>query len=301
MKYKFYIFDVFTPTPFAGKHLAVLPEAAGINAIGMQSIAREFDFAETSFVFPRTDPDNTHQVRIFTPRRELPFAGHPTIGTACALMYSGLSGDGTNADLLFEEGVGTIPVSVTSENGAVTAILTNAATVETHKPSPSPDDIADVLSLKQEDVRDVLFASVGAPFCCVQLKSKEAVDRAVLDKSVWQNHLAEAWSSSLFLFAGNTERGSQLYARMFAPGWGIDEDPATGSAAAALVGALAQRSKVSTGTFDLSITQGVRMGRPSEMQVSVQIQDGSVVSTSVGGPAAFFAQGEIEVPKEFLG
>jgi trans-2,3-dihydro-3-hydroxyanthranilate isomerase len=301
MKYRFYIFDVFTPTPFAGNQLAVLPEAAGINAIGMQNIAREFNFAETSFVFPPTSPENTHKVRIFTPGRELPFAGHPTIGTACALLYSGLAGNGKKADFLFEEGVGNIPVNVTSENGTVTAILSNAEPVETYVPSPSPDIIARVLSLKPDEVSDVFFVSVGAPFCCVQLKSAEAVDRAALDKSVWQSHLAEAWSSSLFLFSGNTESGSELYARMFAPGWGIDEDPATGSAAAALVGALAQRSKVLTGTFDLSITQGVRMGRSSEMQLSAQVQDGAVVSTSVGGPAAFVAEGEIEVSEAFLG
>jgi len=300
MKYKYYIFDVFTPTPFAGNQLAVLPEASGISAIGMQSIAREFNFAETSFVCPPANSENTHQVRIFTPGRELPFAGHPTIGTACALVYSEVTEDRSYTELLFEEGVGIVPVNVTSENGAVSAILTNTEPVETHEPSPSSDNIADVLSLRRDEVCDVFFASVGAPFCCVQLKNPEAVDGAELDKSFWQRHLADAWSSSVFLFSGNTENGSALHACMFAPGWGIDEDPATGSAAAALVGALAQRSKISAGTFGLSITQGVRMGRPSEMQLSAQVQNGAVVSTSVGGPAAFVAQGEIDVPEEFL-
>jgi trans-2,3-dihydro-3-hydroxyanthranilate isomerase len=300
MRYKFYIVDVFSPTPFRGNQLAVLPQAAGITAEGMQSIAREFNFAETTFVLPATDPTHTCRVRIFTPKAELPFAGHPTIGTACALVHGNHAGSGRDQDLLLEEGIGPVHVGVTARDGVVRGVLTLHTKPDQPPSAPGNGDLADLLSLPGSDVLASFFASAGVPFCFAHLRTPDAVDRAKIDRSVWSRVLAAAWSSNIFLFAGDLDGGTELYARMFAPALGIEEDPATGSACAALVGALAGRQNLPDGTFSLSILQGVAMGRRSEIQAAARTADGAVTSVSVGGATAFVAEGEIDVPPHFV-
>jgi trans-2,3-dihydro-3-hydroxyanthranilate isomerase len=300
MRYKFYIVDVFSPTPFRGNQLAVLPQAAGISAEGMQSIAREFNFAETTFVLPATDPTHTCRVRIFTPKAELPFAGHPTIGTACALVRGNHVGSGRDQDLLLEEGVGPVQVGVTAADGVWRGMLTLHTKPDQPRFAPGNTDLADVLSLPGSDVLSGFFAGVGVPFCFAHLRTPDAVDRAKIDRAVWSRVLAEAWSSNIFLFAGDVDGGAELYARMFAPALGIAEDPATGSACAALVGALAERQNLLNGTFTLSILQGVAMGRRSEIDAVARKANEAVTSVSVGGATAFVAEGEIEVPSHFV-
>jgi len=300
MKYKFYIVDVFSRSPFGGNQLAVLPDAAGISSGGMQKIAREFNFPETTFVLPPQNTANSRQVRIFTPIAELPFAGHPNVGTACALVMGGHVGAGDTHRLIFEEGVGPVGVDVEKRDGVFNGTLTLERNAERNAELPSLSDLASVLSLERRDVTHAAFASVGLPFCFVHLVSREAVDRAIIDKSAWSKHLAKAWSPNVFFFAGDPKDGGKLYARMSAPALGVDEDPATGSACAALVGALAGNPDFRGDQYRLSILQGVAMGRPSEIEASARKANGVVVSVSVGGATAHVAKGEIEVPREFL-
>ena len=260
MRYKFYIVDVFSQTPFGGNQLAVLPQAAGISLEGMQSIAREFNFAETTFVLPPADPAHTCQVRIFTPKAELRFAGHPTIGTACALVYGSHVDSWHDQGLILAEGVSPVHVEVKEEGGVLRGTLTLHTKPDLPAIIPDNLDLSRLLSLPTSDVIAGFFASVGLPFCFAHLGTRDAVDRAKLDRSVWSTVVAEGWSSNVFIFAGDLFDGTELYARMFAPALGIEEDPATGSACAALVGILAGRRKHMKGTFALSILQGVTMG-----------------------------------------
>ena len=300
MKYGFDIVDVFSPSPFGGNQLAVVMDAFGISSAGMQKIAKEFNFAETTFVLPLKNAANRYQVRIFTPKTELPFAGHPTVGTACALVMGGHVGVGDHHSLILEEGVGPILVTVEKRDGMCSGTMTLPGNIKLASGAPSNQDLAAVLSLRPQEVKEVFFAGVGVPFCFVQLESREAVDQAVLDKVAWTKHLANAWSANLFFFAGDLENDTELYARMFAPGIGIAEDPATGSAIAALVGALAAKPEFIAEEFRLSVIQGVAMGRRSEIVASARKSNGTLTSICVGGATSHVASGQIDVPRSFL-
>jgi hypothetical protein len=163
MRYTFHIVDVFSSTPFGGNQLAVLPEATGISTEGMQKIAREFNFGETAFVLPKNDPANTCRVRIFTPRVELDFAGHPTVGTACALVMKQHVLPSDPIRLTLEENVGPVTVDVAQRNGGFHGTLTLSGKIEAPTGAPSPTDLAAVLSIEPAEVNQVFFASVVSP------------------------------------------------------------------------------------------------------------------------------------------
>jgi trans-2,3-dihydro-3-hydroxyanthranilate isomerase len=300
MKYTFHIVDVFSSTPFGGNQLAVLPDAAGISTEGMQKIAREFNFGETTFVLPKNDPVNTCRVRIFTPRKELDFAGHPTVGTACALVMRKQERISDPIRLVLEENVGPVTVDVAARNGGFHGTLTLSAKIEAPTDAPSPADIAAVLSIEPAEVRQVFFAGVGLPFCFAQLSSNEVVDRAAINRAAWGATLSRAWSPHVFFFAGSPGHGAKLYARMCAPALGVEEDPATGSACAALVGAMASKPDFEGVAYRLSIQQGVSMGRRSEIEAEARKSGGVVTSVSVGGATTYIASGAIEVPPSAL-
>jgi trans-2,3-dihydro-3-hydroxyanthranilate isomerase len=296
MKYTFHIVDVFSSTPFGGNQLAVLPDAAGISSEGMQKIAREFNFSETTFVLPKSDPANTCRVRIFTPRAELDFAGHPTVGTACALVMKQHVRLGDPARLILEENIGPVTVDVVQRKGGFHGTLTLSAKIEAPTGAPSPADLAAVLSVEPTEVNQVFFAGVGLPFCFVQLNSNEVVDRATINRPAWAATLSRAWSPHVFFFAGNLMDGGTLYARMCAPAAGVEEDPATGSACAALVGVMASKAGFDGVAYRLSIQQGVSMGRRSDIEAEARKRDGMVTAVSVGGATTYIASGEIEAP-----
>jgi trans-2,3-dihydro-3-hydroxyanthranilate isomerase len=300
VKYPFHIVDVFSSTPFGGNQLAVLPGAAGISTEGMQKIAREFNFGETTFVLPKNDPANTCRVRIFTPRAELDFAGHPTVGTACALVMQQHERLGDPIRLILEENVGPVTVDVAQRNGEFHGTLTLSAKIEAPTGAPSATDLAAVLSIEPAEVRQVFFAGVGVPFCFAQLSSNEVVDRAAINRAAWAATLSRAWSPHVFFFAGNLKDGGKLYARMCAPALGVEEDPATGSACAALVGAMASKPDFGGMVYRLSIQQGVSMGRRSEIEAEARKSGSVVTSVSVGGATAYIASGEIDVPPSAL-
>ena len=299
MKYAFHIVDVFSSAPFGGNQLAVLPDATGISDEGMQKIAREFNFGETAFAVPKGDPD-TCRLRIFTPRTELDFAGHPSVGTACALVMKRHAWPGDPVRLVLEENVGPVTVDVTRRNGGFHGTLTLSGKIEAPAGAPSPADLAAVLAVEPAEVSQVFFAGVGVPICFAQLGSIEAVDRAAIDRSAWAATLSRAWSPHIYFFAGNLQDGGKLHARMWAPAMGVEEDAATGSACAALVGAMASKPDFGGTAFRLSIRQGVSMGRPSEIEAEARKSDGAVTSVSVGGATAYVASGEIDVPPSAL-
>jgi trans-2,3-dihydro-3-hydroxyanthranilate isomerase len=285
---------------FGGNQLAVLPDATGISTGGMQKIAREFNFGETTFVLPKNDPANTCRVRIFTPRVELDFAGHPSVGTACALVMKQHVRFTDPIRLVLEENVGPVTVDVAQRNGGFYGTLTLSAKIEAPAGAPSPAELAAVLSVEPTEVNQVFFAGVGVPFCFAQLNSNEVVDRAEINRAAWAAMLSRAWSPHIFFFAGNLQDGGKLYARMWAPALGVEEDPATGSACAALVGVMASKHDFGGTAYRLSIQQGVSMGRRSEIEAEARKSGGVVTSVSVGGATAYIASGEIEVPSSAL-
>jgi trans-2,3-dihydro-3-hydroxyanthranilate isomerase len=294
MQHRFIIADVFTEQAFGGNQLAVLPDARGLSDRAMQSVAREFNFSETTFVLPPSDPAHACRVRIFTPSYEMPFAGHPTVGTAAVLAREGLiPRDGR---VVFEEGVGPVAVDVEVSDARAFARLNLDAQVQYAAERPSNAAAAAVLSLPAEAVREAWFASVGVPFAFIHLRDRETVDAAVLDAAAWKAEFEHSAGPSLFFFAGDLAAGSGLYARMFAPDMGIVEDPATGAASVTLAGSLADRLPEREGTFTWQIDQGVKMGRPSRIEAAATKRDGRAVRVMAGGAAVIVAEGTITVP-----
>jgi trans-2,3-dihydro-3-hydroxyanthranilate isomerase len=297
MRYPFMILDVFTNEAFGGNQLAVINDARGMTPEAMQTIAREFNFPETTFVLPPDNPANTRRVRIFTPGSELPFAGHPTIGTACSLVMSGLSGLG---EVVLEEGVGPVVVTTRNDGGSYSARLRLARAPDVSDARPAVEDAAAVVSLEVRDILQVFCAGMGPSFTFVQVGSRETVDRSRVDHEQWRRILADTWAPNLFVFAGELVDGAEIYGRMFAPALGIPEDPATGAAAAALVGTAAAALGDQDQELSLDIVQGVAMGRSSLLRASARFQNGAVASIDVGGHCVLVAEGEIEVPEHLV-
>ncbi len=302
-QYKYHTLDVFTDHIFGGNPLAVLTDARGLTTAQMQRITSEFNLSETVFVFPPDDPKHTRKLRIFTPGRELPFAGHPTIGTAFLLAATGMIevAEG-QTNIVLEEGVGLVAVSISVEAGVtVSARLTAAQSPELRRDVPRVADIAEMLTLDVSDVGAPGLAaaavSCGVPFLLVPLRSRDCVSRAKLRRGSFERVLADAWAREIFLFDGSAiERRMRIRARMFAPDLGIGEDPATGSAAASLAAYLAMRSDSANAHLDWVVDQGVEMGRPSVLCLSADVADGEVTAVCVAGQSVLVSEGTITVP-----
>jgi trans-2,3-dihydro-3-hydroxyanthranilate isomerase len=293
--FDFSMVDVFSDRPFGGNQLAVFPDAAGIADETMQQLAREFNFSESTFVLPPGDPSCTHRVRIFTPRQELPFAGHPTVGTAAVL--ASLAG---GARFVFEEGIGPVAVAV---DGPAIRFQVRMPRYETSGGAPPAAAIAKALTLPGDAIIESWYGGVGLRFCFVRLASRDVVDRAVLDKAAWTAGVAGNWSSHLYFsaandddFAANDDDATHLYARLFAPDVGVDEDPATGSACGSLAASFAYRSAARDGTFQIRIAQGVAMGRPSTLEGTAHKKDGQITEVAVGGRATIVGHGTMTLP-----
>ena len=294
--------DVFTDRLFGGNPLAVFPEASGLSDERMQEIAREFNLSETTFVFPPTDPANTRRVRIFTPGAELPFAGHPTIGTAYALALLGhVKLTGAETRIVFEEGVGPVSISIRAENGAPTfAELSAAKLPEVGPPPPSRNVLAELLSLEVSDLSGGTWSpqalSCGVPYLYVPVRNRGALKRARVRFDRWETTLKNGWASEIYVFSRDPElEGSSIRARMFAPALGIGEDPATGSAAASLAGYLGARDRAKDGTLRWVVEQGFEMGRPSILHVEADKEEGNIVAVRVGGSAVMVSKGEMDI------
>jgi trans-2,3-dihydro-3-hydroxyanthranilate isomerase len=301
-RYRYLTADVFTTEPFGGNQLAVFPDARGIPEHRLQDVAREFNLSETTFVYPPADRANTRRVRIFTPGTELPFAGHPTVGTAHVLAAIGdLPLDGPVTRVIFEELVGPTPVTIRAEHGRPTFCqLTAAKLPEEGPPPPSNEALAGALGLDPSDLLDGDWAprgwTCGVPYLFVPLRSREAVARATVRSDAWERALKGTWAPELFIIAREGERaGSDLHARMFAPGFGISEDPATGSAAAALAGYLAKRDPRRDGTLRWIVEQGFEMKRPSILEVEADVAGGTISAVRVGGASVLVCEGTMEI------
>src|SRR5688572_1183336 len=225
--FQYYTADVFTSRRFGGNQLAVFPNADGIAADDMARIAREFNFSESTFVLPASDQKHTRRVRIFTPTGEIPFAGHPTVGTAFVLATNGdikLAGDETR--IVFEEGVGPVPVTIRAKNGTPAfAQLSVAMLPEVGPPPPSAADLAAALSLKSDEVLSGEWGpetvSCGVPFLFVPLRNRDALGRARVRLEQFERLLQGYVTAKVFVFCNEPELpGSHYRARMFAPGIG---------------------------------------------------------------------------------
>jgi trans-2,3-dihydro-3-hydroxyanthranilate isomerase len=288
MGFDFVLVDVFSDRAFGGNQLAVFPDATGIADETMQQLAREFNFSESTFVLPPTDPSCTCRVRIFTPNQELPFAGHPTVGTAAVL--ASLGGE---KQFIFEEGIGPVAVAI---DGEAIRFYLRPPRYESSSEAPPAAAIARALSLPPDAIADCWYGGVGLKFCFIRLASPDLVDRAVLDKAAWADGVSGGWAREMYVFAGDFRDGARLHARMFGPGVGVDEDPATGSACASLIASLAARSPEQDGTYRLHIDQGVAMGRPSVLEGTARKEDGQITEVAVGGSAAIVGHGTMTLP-----
>ena len=298
MGYRYYICDVFTDRRFGGNQLAVLPEAEGLSDEQMQQIAREFNFSESTFVLP-AEAGHTRRVRIFTPTTEIPFAGHPNVGTAFALAAAGEFGriDGT-ITVTFEEKAGLVPVSIHRREGdrfwcelSAPARLSLGTTV-------SAQALATAVSLTADDVvtRTHLpqVASVGLPFLVAELKDRAALERARANVDGLNALVAAGVTPNVHLYTRSADE-FDLRARMFAPLDGVPEDPATGSANCALAGLLGHFDATTDGSFHWRIAQGVEMGRPSVLEARAEKREGVVVATWIGGASVLVSEGVIDV------
>ena len=279
----FLIYDVFTDSAFGGNPLAVIPDATGLPEALLQSLAREFNFSETTFVFPPENPAHTAKVRIFTPTRELQFAGHPIVGTAVALSRL----RGGQRHIVLELGVGPIPVTLNADY----------ARFETRVPlsvsdAPSAAVIAQCVGIPADAVRTdrhaPISAGLGADFVLAELTDQNALAKADGAMDAFRR-AADGGRLALYVYV---REGSRIRARMFAPLGGTQEDPATGSAAAALAAWLGQLDGASA-SFD--ITQGVEMGRPSKIEASVTVKNGRPTAVTIGGRAIKVMEGRLAI------
>jgi len=308
---RFITADVFTSVPFTGNPLAVVFGADSLPTETLQAIAREFNYSETVFVFPPEDPAHTRRVRIFTPEEELPFAGHPTIGTAHALVALGevpVTADALT--VVLGEGVGPVAVDVRLMDGVpVHAQLTTAMLPEERDDVPTIPQLADILSLSTDDfvggTHPPRTVNCGIPWLIVPLASVEAVQRARVRMDPWERHLKGRWGAWPFVFAmtnGVSDahapahvQGVDIRARAFLPGAAVPEDPATGSANACLAGYLAARTP-RDGALHWDVAQGVEMGRASRLSLEVIKAGGQIEAVRVGGATVLVNAGTMLVP-----
>ena len=281
--------DVFTDQPFGGNPLAVVLDAEGLDTASMQAIAREFNYSETSFVLAPEDPAHTAHVRIFTPQRELPFAGHPNVGTAYVLASEGAGA----TRLIFEEAAGLVPVEILRDEGRVVgAELTAPRSLERFAEMPV-NALASCLSLSAGEIatghHQPLVASAGLRFVLAEITTRDALRRAKLNTAVWSDHMPFHDTGSIYFYTRDGGGGFDLHARMFWPGMG--EDPATGSATVTVAALLAEAGP--DGETALRIEQGRDMGRPSTLLTRTVKRDGTVRSAHVGGRCVMMMRGTL--------
>ncbi|MCI0706256.1 MAG: PhzF family phenazine biosynthesis protein [Ignavibacteriae bacterium] len=299
MKHQYYLADVFTDKVFGGNPLAVFPNAERLRPELMPLLARELNISECAFAFPPSDSSHELKLRIFTPTRELPFAGHPTVGTACVLAETGRiqTRDGKTS-ITFEEAVGPIQITISTESGKPTAKFSVAQLPEFGPPAPPAQDIANMLGLSPDILLTNLLpptaVSCGVPYMFIEIPSAKHLAQVQLDLALWRKILANFWAPHVYVIARDSNP-EIVYARMFAPALGIQEDPATGAAASALAGLLGMADREIDKRFRWKIHQGVEMGRPSLIEVDANKQNGKITEVLVGGGSVLVGRGEFEL------
>ena len=300
MQRRYVTVDVFTNSAFGGNPLAVVLDAAGLSTEQMQAIATEFNYSETTFVLPPRDKSHGAEVRIFTVRHEIPFAGHPNVGTAFVLASRAKT---QPARLLFEEKAGLVSVEITSASGKVTnAELTAPQPLKRLTQVPAGEAAA-CLSLSAADIRtdrhQPHIISVGLPFLAVEVASREALKRAKPNADAFAKTLPLDGNDAIYFYTRDvpkSEAPCDVQARMLHPGAsGLTEDPATGSATAAAAALFADLDSMRDGESKMTIGQGFDMGRPSILLTRVRKQGGNVISAHVGGACVFMMEGTLSV------
>jgi trans-2,3-dihydro-3-hydroxyanthranilate isomerase len=300
--YRYLHLDVFTDHVFGGNQLAVVLDGRGLSSEIMQAIAKEMAFSETTFVLPSESTGTDVRMRIFTPADELPMAGHPTIGSAFALARAGVIEPGRQR-FVFGLGIGPVPVSLTWRDRDLSFAWMTQLNPTFGEPIANAAGAAAALGLPEAAVAGdglpVQVVSCGVPFLFVPLVTRRAVDSAAVDRGAFDQLIrsANAAASGVFLFS--CERGADnadVYSRMFAPGLGIAEDAATGSASGPL-GCYLVRHKVVPPEKAGSIVslQGVKMGRPSHVHISIDVDRGEISSVRVGGESVLAGEGTLYV------
>jgi len=303
MQRRYITVDVFTDHAFGGNPLAVVLDADGLSTAQMQAIASEFNYAETTFVLPPRDAANDAQVRIFTVNCEIPFAGHPNVGTAFVLATQAAK---PPERLKFEEGAGLVPVEIRQRDGKVVGAELMAPQRLSKLTVFSAEQAAACVSLSAADVRTDRHSpgifSVGLPFLMLELASREALRRARPDAAAFSRTFPCDGSDAVYLYTRDVpaaERPCDLQARMFHPGSsGLSEDPATGSATVTTAALLADLEGERDGEFKLRIGQGVDLGRPSLLLTRVRKENGVVVSAHVGGACVQMMEGTFRLAGE---
>ncbi len=297
MRRRFFTLDVFTNRRFAGNPLAVVLESSDLSNSAMQAIAREYNLPETVFVFPAESAKHRARLRIFTPARELPFAGHPTVGTAVLLAL--LDGGSTERELVLEERIGPVACTVEAEKGGGTAAFAIPHAPEKVESVIGPAGLAAVLSLRAADIGFAGFKPAtwmaGNSFVFVPLRGLDAMRRARPDMTAWPQVFRDDGPTGAYLYCDEvTDPQASYHTRMFAPKMGIAEDPATGSAAAAFAGVLAASGRYTDGEHAVGLEQGIEMGRPSLIQLKIEMRGGRFAAGTVGGDAVIVSEGTIE-------
>lgn len=287
--------DVFTTTPFGGNPLALFPDASAIPDGSLQRIARELNLSETAFAYPLRKGE--WKLRIFTPTMEHPFAGHPTVGSALLLAEREKL-----SEIILHEGVGPVALTIERTNGGVAIARLTVPTDPEERPiNYDPADLAAMISLEPEQLETGILApramSCGVPFLFIRVTSRDALGASRLRKDRWNRLIADSWSPHVYMFTTDEDQGEQrtLHARMFAPLMGIDEDPATGGAAAALAGVLAAQEPGFEGEITWNIAQGVEMGRPSSLELKARLDGGRASDIRVGGSAVWMGRGSLNI------
>ncbi len=303
MAHRFYTLDVFTGERFNGNPLAVVIDADGLNTTQMQRVARGFNLSETVFVAKPDSAAHTASIRIFTPGRELPFAGHPTVGTACLLADLQRTDLARQSDaiLVLEEGVGPVRVGVrfTPDKAAFAEFDVPRIPTPTGA-TPSNEALAAALGLAPDDIgyrnHQPLTLSAGVPYTFVPVPSLDILARAQIVAPTWTDVFDDEETGDPYLYCRQSENATADFrARMFAPTHGITEDPATGSAAAAFSGVIAKFDNLADGQHRLLIEQGVEMGRPSHIFLEMDFRANELVGARIGGHAVRISQGAIEI------
>lgn len=299
----FHVLDVFTDRPFEGNPLAVVLDSDGLDDAAMLNITREFNLSETVFVMPPDDPVNSAKIRIFTPGGELPFAGHPTVGTAVLLAELRAGSHLANGVVIaLEEKIGLVRVEVVRRGGGgMRAVFDLPRLSENLNFELDPVLVAKALGLDPLDIgfgaHGLSVWSAGVVFSMIPVKDLATIARVgVADLASWRAAFARAGSDGVFIYTRETVNPAHhVHARMFWPGAGIAEDPATGGAVAAFSGVAATCELPEDGRHQLIIEQGFEMGRPSLIALDLEIHSGRLTNASIGGSAVLISEGVLHV------
>jgi trans-2,3-dihydro-3-hydroxyanthranilate isomerase len=297
------LLDVFTITPFGGNQLAVFYEDTELQTETMQKIARELNLSETVFVQAPTDPINQKRLRIFTPKVELPMAGHPTIGTAYLLSERGVldTKEGRN-EWVLEEGVGNIPVVVSKAESRITRVEMTQPLPKFGEEYTDIEKAAQLFSLSVEDLDPTLpiqTVSTGVPFLFIPIRSLSAMKKMQFRMDIWEKYFSDhPLTENIFTFTIETEHEtSTVHSRMFAPAMGISEDPATGAASGPLGAYLVEHEVVQStdenGTYLIRSEQGIEMGRPSFIDITIVKEEKEYKEVKIGGMSVIIGTGEL--------